>query len=58
MPLPRGALGIPGHFLLDAGGAIWRKRAGLAAEGSRFWTMHFVKLPLAWTAGHYSPRNR
>ena len=28
-----GALGRPGHFLLDARGPIWRKRAGLATEG-------------------------
>ena len=33
-----GALGRPGHFLLDARGPIWRKRAGLATEGSGFWT--------------------
>ena len=42
----RGAIGKPGHFLLDARGPIWRKRAGLAAEGSSFWTTHLVKLPL------------
>ena len=40
-----GAIGRPGHFLLDAGGPIWRKRAGLAAKGSGFWTTHLVKLP-------------
>ena len=28
----------PGHFLLDAESPIWRKRAGLATEGRRFWT--------------------
>ena len=33
-----GALGRPGHFLLPARGPIWRKRAGLATEGSGFWT--------------------
>ena len=52
-----GAIGKPGHFLLDARGPIWRKRAGLATEGSSFWTTHLVKLPLPWTAEHYSPRN-
>ena len=36
---PRGgALGRPGHFLLDAESPTWRKRAGLATEGSSFWT--------------------
>ena len=36
---PRGgAIGRPGHFLLDAQGPIRRKRAGLATEGSGFWT--------------------
>ena len=45
---PKGrGFGKSGHFLLDARGAIWRKKAGLAAEGSRFWTTHLVKLPLA-----------
>ena len=33
-----GAIGRPGHFLLDAESPIWRKRAGLATEGSGFWT--------------------
>ena len=33
-----GALGRPGNFPLDAESPIWRKRAGLAAEGSGFWT--------------------
>ena len=33
-----GATGRPGHFLLDAESPIWRKRAGLATEGSSFWT--------------------
>ena len=33
-----GAIGRPGHFLLDARAPIWRKRAGLATEGSGFWT--------------------
>ena len=51
-----GAIGRPGNFPLDAQGPIWRKRAGLATEGSRFWTTHFVKLPLAQTAGHYISR--
>ena len=45
-PIGRG-FGKSGHFLLDARGAIWRKKAGLATEGSRFWTTHLVKLPLA-----------
>ena len=40
-----GALGRPGHFLLDAGGPIWRKSAGLAYGASGFWTTHLVKLP-------------
>ena len=45
---PKGrGFGRPGRFLLDAGGPIWRKRAGLATEGRRFWTTHLVKLPLA-----------
>ena len=35
-----GALGRPGHFRLTAEGPIGRKRAGLATEGSRFWTTH------------------
>lgn len=55
---PKGrGFGRPGHFLLDARGPIWRKRAGLATEGSSFWTTHLVKLPLPWTAEHYSPQN-
>ena len=29
---------MSGHFLLDAQGPIWRKKAGLATEGSSFWT--------------------
>ena len=29
-----GASGVSGHFLLDAESPIWRKRAGLATEGS------------------------
>ena len=33
-----GALGRPGHFLLPARGPTGRKRAGLATEGSGFWT--------------------
>ena len=33
-----GAFGRPGNFPLDAQGPIWRKRAGLATEGSSFWT--------------------
>ncbi len=43
---PKGrGFGRPGHFLLDAGGPIWRKRAGLAYGASGFWTTHPVKLP-------------
>ena len=42
-----GAIGRPGHFLLDARAPIWRKRAGLATEGSGFWTTLLVKLSLA-----------
>ena len=57
LPLPRGALGRPGSSALDARGPIWRKRAGLAAEGSGFWTTHLVKLPLPWTAEHYCFRD-
>lgn len=30
----------------------------MGIEGRCFWTMHFVKLPLAQAAGHYSPRNK
>ena len=41
----RGASGEPGNSELDAGSPIWRKMAGLATEGSSFWTMHLVKLP-------------
>ena len=41
----RGALGRPGHFLLDAESPIWRKSAGLAYGASGFWTTHLVKLP-------------
>ena len=33
-----GAIGRPGNFPLDAESPIWRKSAGLAAEGSGFWT--------------------
>ena len=33
-----GAIGRPGHFLLDAESPIWRKRAGLAYGDSGFWT--------------------
>ena len=40
-----GALGRPGHFLLDAESPIWRKSAGLAYGASGFWTTHLVKLP-------------
>ena len=55
---PRGgALGRSGNFPLDAESPTGRKRAGLATEGSSFWTTHLVKLPLPWTAEHYSPRN-
>ena len=43
---PKGrGFGRPGYFLLDAGGPIWRKRAGLAYGASDFWTTHLVKLP-------------
>ena len=43
---PKGrGFGRPGHFLLDAGGPIWRKRAGLAYGASGFWTTHLDKLP-------------
>ena len=42
-----GAIGRPGNFPLDAQGPIWRKRAGLATEGSGFWTTLLVKLSLA-----------
>ena len=43
---PKGrGLGRPGNFPLDAGGPIWRKRAGLAYGASGFWTTHLVKLP-------------
>ena len=43
---PKGrGFGRPGHFLLDARGPMWRKRAGLATEASSFWTTHLVKLP-------------
>ena len=36
---PKGrGFGRPVHFLLDAESPIWRKRAGLATEGSGFWT--------------------
>ena len=42
---PKGrAIGRPGHFLLDAESPIWRKRAGLATEGSSFGTISLVKL--------------
>lgn len=55
---PKGrGFGRPGHFLLDAESPIWRKSAGLAYGASGFWTTHLVKLPLPWTAEHYSPRN-
>ena len=40
-----GALGRPGNFRLTAEGPTGRKRAGLATEGSGFWTTHLVKLP-------------
>jgi hypothetical protein len=40
-----GAFGRPGHFLLDAGGPIGRRSAGLAYGASGFWTTHLVKLP-------------
>ena len=42
-----GAIGRPGNFRLDAESPTGRKRAGLATEGSGFWTTHLVKLPLA-----------
>ena len=42
-----GATGESGHSELDAGGPIWRKRAGLAYGASGFWTTHLVKLSLA-----------
>ena len=42
---PKGrGFGRPGHSELDAGGPIWRKRAGLATEGSSFGTISLVKL--------------
>ena len=48
---------MPGHFRLTAEGPIWRKRAGLATEGSDFWTTLLVKLSLAQTAEHYRFRD-
>ena len=36
---------------------MWRRRAGLATEGSSFWTTHLVKLPLPWTAEHCCSRD-
>ena len=42
-----GAFGRPGNFPLDAESPIWRKSAGLAAEGSSFETTLLVKLSLA-----------
>ena len=55
---PKGrGFGRPGHSELDAGGPIWRKRAGLAYGASGFWTTHLVKLSLAWTAEHYRSRD-
>ena len=42
-----GALGMSVSFRLDAESPTGRKRAGLATEGSGFWTTFLVKLSLA-----------
>ena len=42
-----GALGMSVGFRLDAESPTGRKRAGLATEGSGFWTTLLVKLSLA-----------
>ena len=57
---PRGrALGRPGHFLLPARGPIWRKRAGLATEGSSFWTSAPCQAAAALDSGALPfPRHR
>ena len=44
-------------FRLDAESPTGRKRAGLAAKASGFWTTHLVKLSLAQTAEHYRSRD-
>ena len=57
-PLPEGeALAGRVTFHWTPKARIWRKRAGLATEGSSFWTTHLVKLPLPWTAEHCCSRD-
>ena len=53
-----GALGRPGHFLLDARGPIWRKRAGLATEGSSFWISAPCQAAAALDSGALQPTKR
>ena len=52
-----GAIGMSVSFRLDAESPTGRKRAGLAAKASGFWTTHLVKLSLAQTAEHYRFRD-
>ena len=52
-----GAIGMSVSFRLDAESPTGRKRAGLAAKASGFWTTHLVKLSLAQTAEHYRSRD-
>ena len=55
---PKGrAIGRPVSFRLDAESPTGRKRAGLAAKASGFWTTLLVKLSLAQTAEHYRFRD-
>ena len=52
-----GAIGMSVSFRLDAESPTGRKRAGLAAKASGFWTTLLVKLSLAQTAEHYRFRD-
>ena len=56
---PKGrGLGKPGHFLLDARGPIWRNRAGLATEGSGFWTSAPCQAVAGLDSGALQPTKR